>query len=87
MVHWAVGNRVTDFNRGVRGDADPGAMARGEPPKLHHETLQVKTELLKCYADLFTLLKITSMETFHHTKWSLYYSGKLFFRLFKFSSD
>lgn len=58
MVHWVVGNRVTDFNRGVRGYADPGAMASVERPKLHHETLQVRTELLKCYVDLFTLLKI-----------------------------
>lgn len=51
MVLWVVGNRIADFNRGVRGYADPGAMANDEPPKLHHETLQVKT-------DLFTLLKI-----------------------------
>lgn len=58
MVLWVVGNRSTDFNRGVRGYADPDAMANDEPPKLHHETLQVKRELLKCYADLFTLLKI-----------------------------
>lgn len=51
MVLWVVGNRIVDFNCGVRGYADPGAMANDEPPKLHHETLQVKT-------DLFTLLKI-----------------------------
>lgn len=52
MVHWVVGNRVTDFNRGVCSYADPGAMASGEPPKLHRETLQVKTKLLKCHVDL-----------------------------------
>lgn len=58
MVHWVVGNRDTDVNRGVRGFADPSAMARDDPPKLHHETLQVKTDLLKCHVDFFTLLKI-----------------------------
>jgi len=81
VVHWIVGNRDTDVNRGVRGFADPSAMGHEDPPTLPLEILQVKTDLLKCHV-LHSLKNkgrfiwylwfheetLTSMETFHHTK-------------------
>jgi len=60
VVHWIVGNRDTDVNRGVRGFADPSAMGHEDPPTLPLEILQVMTDLLKFHVDFFfyTLLKI-----------------------------